>query len=213
MTRRYAMLMAVPLAVVAACPQPGPDDAGPGDAGPTDGGVPEDGFRALLDQESDVAELAGADDTVKYLLPVAGAEPRAPLYSTCAFQDTTAFPYHLPFLSSLAGGEDLTFDDYIALVLRRDTRVWWGGEVLWRPDLAHPIGGVPGVLLYTLYTEDSPGNRLVIDDVRAVLAALNQCAPAFVGKLGFVPSSNEQRLTAQQIQAPLVAEGIAVILE
>ena len=211
--RSAASLLSVLLSAGAACPPPGPDDAGPGDAGPDDAGVPEDGFRALLDEESDVAELAGADGTVKYLLPVAGVEPRAPLYSTCAFQDTTAFPYHLPFLSSLPGGDDLTFDDYIALVLRRDTRVWWGGEVLWRPELAHPISGAPGVLLYTLYTEDSPGNRLIADDVRAVFAALEGCAPAFVGKLGFVPSSNEQRLTAQQIQAALAAESIAVIIE
>ncbi len=197
----------------AACPPPGPDDAGPGDAGPTDAGTPDDSYRTVLDQLDDVAELAGADGRVKYLLPVAGAEPRAPLFSSCAFQDTEAFPYHLPFLVALPGGADLTFDDYIALVLRRETRAWWGGEVLWRPELAHPIGGAAGVLLFTLYTEDSPGNRLVIDDVRAVFAALTACAPAFDGKLGFVPSSNEQRQTAALVQAELAGEGIAVLLD
>ncbi len=212
MTRLCAAFWCV-LVAGAACPPPGPDDAGPGDAGPGDGGVPDDSYRAVLDQIEDLAELAGADGRVKYLLPVAGVEPRAPLFSSCAFQDTEAFPYHLPFLVTLPGGEELSFDDYIALVLRRDTRAWWGGELLWRTELVHPIGGEPGTLLFTLYTDDSPGNRLIADDVRAVFAALTACAPAFEGTLGFVPSSNEQRQTATLVQAELAAEGIAVILE
>lgn len=194
-------------------PDPGPDDAGPGDAGPEDAGVPDEGYLTVLDEVTDVADLADANGSVKYLLPVAGAEPRAPLFDSCAFQDTAQHPYHLPFLNSLPGGEDLLFDDYIALVLQRATRVWWGGEVMWRADATHPLTQEAGVLLYTLYTEDSPGNRLEADDVRAVFAVLGTCAPAFTGKLGFVPSSNEQRQTAMQIQAALASEGIAVILQ
>lgn len=211
----WLLMLAVPavLSSATACPpMPGPDDAGTNDAGTSDAGVVEDGFLTMLDDVDDVAELAGANGTVKYLSPVAGATPRAPLYSSCAFQDTTAFPFHLPFLNSLPGGGDLTFDDYIALVLRRATRVWWGGEVMWRPDLPHPITSATGVLIYTLYTEDSPGNRLIADDVRAVHVALGACAPAFDGTLAFVPSSNEQRQTASLIRAELAAEGIAVIV-
>lgn len=212
----WLLMLAVPAALwsAAACPPiPGPDDAGPSDAGTSDAGVVDDGFLTTLDDVDDVAELAGADGTVKYLLPVAGATPQAPLFSSCAFQDTTAFPFHLPFLNSLPGGDDLTFDDYMALVLRRDTRVWWGGEVMWRPELTHPITSATGVLIYTLYTEDSPGNRMIADDVRAVHAALGACAPAFDDALAFVPSSNEQRQTATLIQAELAAEGIAVIVD
>ncbi|MBI1946357.1 MAG: hypothetical protein HYS27_11705 [Deltaproteobacteria bacterium] len=205
--RALACLSLLLLCAAAACPPPAPDDAGPGDAGP------EESFRALLDEEGDVTELMGADGTVKYLAPVAGVEPRAPLFESCAFQDTMAFPFHLPFLNSLPGGDDLDFADYIALVLQRETRAWWGGEVWWRPELAHPIGGAPGVLAYTLYTEDSPGNRLIADDVRAVFAVLTACAPAFAGKLAFVPVSNEQRQTALQAQGELSADGIAVIIE
>lgn len=213
MKRLATLLFLAALATGAACPPPGPDDAGPGDAGPVDAGPSEDGFLAVLDAIEDVADLADVDGRVKYLMPVAGAEPRAPLGQTCAFQDTARYPYHLPFLNALPGGADLDFDDYIALVLKRDTRAWWGGEVMWQPEVPHPITGTGGVLFYTLYTEDSPGNRLVADDVRAVFAALNACAPAFVGKLGFVPSSNEQRQTAITVQAELSAEGIAIILE
>lgn len=213
MTRWSIALAWALLAMGAACPPPGPSDAGPDDAGPTDAGTPNDSYLTVLDQIDDVATLAGADGRVKYLAPVTGAAPTAPIFDACAFQDTEAFPYHLPFLVTLPGGEALTFDDYIALVLRRDTRAWWGGEVLWRAELAHPIGGTEGTLLYTLYTEDSPGNRLTADDVRAVFAVLTTCAPAFVGKLAFVPSSNEQRQTAALVQAELAGEGIAVILE
>lgn len=212
--RRLAQLALLALlpGALACPPGPAPDDAGPDDAGPDDAGV-DDEFLPILDDRADFESLANAEGRVKYLIPVAGAEPRAPLFDQCAFQDTERYPYHLPFLNAQPGGDDIDFNDYVALVLQRASRAWWGGDLMWQAELAHPLSGNPGVLLHTLYTEDSPGNRLVADDVRAIFTALSACAPAFAGTFAFLPSSNEQRQTAQLVQAELAAEGIALLLQ
>jgi hypothetical protein len=124
----------------------------------------------MLDQVDDVALLADNNGSVKYLMPVEGVSPRAPIQDACAFQNTARFAYHLIFLQALPGGETLDFEEYIDLVLKRDTRAWWGGEVAWLLERVHPITMDAGTLVFSLYTEDSPGNRLTIDDVRAVHA-------------------------------------------
>jgi hypothetical protein len=196
-----------------------PSDAG-SDAGVVDAGFPDAGvvdagpgpaFLATLDDVTDLDGLVGAAGSVKYLAAVEGATPRAPLLAGCAFQDTTAYPFHIEFLRSQPGGEDISFADYTRIVLQRPQRTWWGGEVLWRPTTPHPLTGSAGTLAFVLYTEDSPGNRMVIDDVRAVHIALTNCAPAFSGRLAFVPQSTEQRQTTLTILAELAAEGIAVL--
>lgn len=215
-------LWAALVGVTSAC---APTGAGGGrdagvDGGPAaDAGLADDAgpaapdALALLDEVDALALLAGANGGVKYLAPVEGAAPRAPLEDACAFQNTARYPYHLEYLRAQPGGEGLTYQDYLALVLRRQTRVWWGGEVRLRPEAEHPLTNAPGVLAYTLYTEDSPGNRLTADDVRAVFAALTACAPAFDDALAFTPSSNEQRITAASIRETLAEEGIAVLLD
>lgn len=188
------------------------DDAGFADAGFADAGVVDVDDLAVLDDEDDIAALAGEGGAIKYLAPVAGA-PATPPIDGCRFQNTTLFPFHIPYLNHLLeeSGGSVSFDDYIARVLRRDTRRWWGGEVLWRESAPHPITGDPGTMVFALYTEDTPGNRLVADDVRAVYALLRVCAPAFAEDLAFGPSSPEQRTTAGAIRAELAAEGIAVL--
>jgi hypothetical protein len=120
--------------------------------------------------------------------------------------------FHLPFLQSLDGGAALTFTDYLNLVLRRPTRVWWGGEVRFLAAALHPISGAPGVFAWTVYTEDTAGNRLVTDDIRAGFSVMTACAPAFAASFAFVPSSNEQRQTAAAAVDELAGEGIAVFL-
>lgn len=200
-----------------ACAPPGTgggdEDAGADGGRVSDAGPEAPDELARLDDVDDLALVAGADGSVKYLAPVDGAGPRAPLEEACAFQNTARYPYHLEYLRAQPGGEALTYQDYLALVLRRPTRVWWGGEVRFSPDATHPLTEQPGVLAYTLYTEDSPGNRLTPDDVRAVFAALAACAPGFDDALAFAPSSNEQRTTAALIRETLAAEGIAVLGE
>lgn len=208
--------LVVVVASASACGPTAPPDAGdPGDGGGdgegdagSDGGVLSGVTR--LDDRSDALALAGEGGGVKYLLPVEGAEPREPILD-CAFQNTALYPFHIQYLNELEGGEDIAYLDYIQLVLQRATRAWWGGEVAWRPTLIHPLTAAPGVLVFSLYTEDSPGNRMVADDVREVFTALEACAPAFEGTLAFAAVSNEQRQTANMIRATLAAEGIAIL--
>jgi hypothetical protein len=196
-------------------------DAGFTDAGFTDAGFPDAGFAdagpsidflAVLNDTNDVDGLEGDNGAVKYLAGVEGATPRDPIGEGCAFQNTNSYAFHIDFLRAQPGGEEITFADYANFVLRRSTRLWWGGAVSWRPDDAHPLTGAPGTLLFFLYTEDTPGNRLVIDDVRAVHAELTACAPAFANRLAFVPQSTEQTQTARAIEGELEAEGIAVLV-
>jgi hypothetical protein len=169
-------------------------------------------FLSIIEDVADIELVRGANGAVKYLAQVAGAEITAPILAGCEFQNTTLYPFHLPFLLAQPGGEGLTFDAYVARVIRRETRVWWGGEIVWLPSMEHPLTGAPGTLAWAVYTEDSANNRLTLDDVRAGNARLAPCLPAFAGQLAFAPSSNEQTQTAQAIQAVLAADGIAVLL-
>jgi hypothetical protein len=197
--------------LAAGCAPPAPVDDGGVDGGPSaDAGTPD--ALAVLDDVDDVALLAGEAGAVKYLLPVASAAPRAPI-EDCAFQNTTLYPFHIQYLRAQPGSEELTYDEYIALVLVRATRAWWGGEVAWDAARAHPLTGAAGVLAFQLYTQDTPGDRLLEQDVRDVHAALVVCAPAFADALAFAPVGNEQRGTAAAVQESLAADGIAVLLQ
>lgn len=212
---RRACAAVLALALVGCAPPPSGDDAGAvADGGPLpDGGAAEVDALPLLDDEEDHAALADASGAVKHLLPVEGHAPVAPVGDACVFQDTARFPFHLQYLNAQPGGEEVDLDTYVELVLRRETRAWWGGELVWRPAREHPLTGSAGTMLFTLYTEDSVGNRLVVDDVRAVHALLVVHAPAFADALAFTPSSIEQRQTAQAAAATLAGEGIAVVLD
>jgi hypothetical protein len=203
---RTALLLC---ALACACaPAPVPVDDG---GAIVDAGAAPD-LLTILDEDADLARMAGENGVVKDLLPVAGAPTVAPIGDDCAFQNTARFPFHLQFLNAQTNdGAELTFADYVALVLARDTRVWWGGELAYDEARVHPLTEVEGVLAYSLYTQDEPADRLVPDDVRAVHAILVACAPAFAERLAFAPTSNEQRTTASNARAELHAEGIAVL--
>jgi hypothetical protein len=185
---------------------------GEGDTGEGEGEGEAPAFVSTLTSTANVAQLADANGAVKFLMPVQGAPATTPTLDGCVFQNTVAFPFHLLFLRSLPGGESLTTTQYVERVLRRDTRAWWGGELRFDANRAHPLRDVPGVMLFALYTEDTAGNRLVIDDVRAVHAGLSSCMDASLAPLlAFVPTSTEQRQTSMQIASTLAAEGIAVL--
>lgn len=215
---RFAPLACVLLAplMATACPPPDPpgDDAGPeSDAGPdTDAGVDDEELRTALDDAGDLADLRGANGFVKFLLQVDGVEPLAPILTPCVFQNTTLYDYHLPFLLAQPGGEDLTYAEYVAYVITRATRVWWGGQVAWLENAVHPVSGENGVLAYGIYTRDNVGDRLLADDIREVDAILRECTPYYDGTLAFSPQSQEQLQTATLYADELAGEGIAVLL-
>jgi hypothetical protein len=214
-----ALISLLALAWIAGCPSEPPpsgdEDAGSpaDDAGPdADAGPEPDNLRTTLDDEDDYAELRGAAGSVKFLLQLDDVEPVAPILERCMFQNTLAYEYHLPFINDLPGGDEVSYDDYVAYVITRATRVWWGGQVIWLGTTAHPISEEDGVLAYGIYTRDSVGDRLEADDIREVDAILKSCTPYYEGKLAFSPQTTEQVQTATIHRAALQAEGIAVLM-
>ena len=169
-------------------------------------------FLAALTSVDDFEALKGSAGDVKFLAQVDGAPVTAPILEACEFQNTSLYSFHLPFLNSQPGGADITYDQYTDLVIRRAHRVWWGGQVIWLPQTPHPLTNEPGVLAWQLYTEDSNGNRLTLDDVRAGFARLSACTPGFAGTLAVSAYSSEQDATLRTGQAELAADQIAVLL-
>lgn len=197
-------LLAALLVCACAPPLDDPDAGNVADAG----AAPD--FLTILDDDADLPRMAGDNGVVKHLLPVAGAREVSPVGGDCVFQNTARFPFHLQWLNA-QGDVDLEFADYVAYVLARETRVWWGGELAYDEARVHPLTEEEGVLAYALYTQDEPGDRMIPDDVRAVHAILVDCAPAFADRLAFAPTSNEQRTTASNARDELHAEGVAVL--
>lgn len=226
----FVLLAACSLGVFApACPgDPGDGDAGSdagGDAGVIDAGWQEDAgcqipaddagvvpWLKTLESQTDLDSLVDPQGVAKYLAEVDGAAPRAPIDEGCLFQNSTAWPFHIFFLHRFPETCGMGFGEYVNVVIRRASRVWWGGGVKWLPQTPHPLTGAPGTLIYFIYTEDTAGNRLVLDDVRAVDARLRGCVGFAAETLAFYPESPEQVATARAGQAELAADGIAVLL-
>ncbi|MCC6874950.1 MAG: hypothetical protein IT378_11650 [Sandaracinaceae bacterium] len=192
-----------------ACGAPPGGDAGT-DAGMDASSGPDS--LTTIGSLDELGSLAGSRGEVKWLSGADGVAPRAPIGAGCLFQNTARWPYHIQFLLQLPETATMTFDEYVDAVLRRPTRSWWGGEVRFAPGVAHPLTGEPGTLLYSLYTEDTAGSRLVAGDVREVDRRMRECMPFAASQLAFVPGSNEQLATATSIRAELAAEGIAIVL-
>lgn len=232
--RRALALVVIACAVVgtAACPAGTEPDAGgqdggardagevPPDAGelPRDGGAPADAgqeevaARRTLTTLDAYAELESDEGRVRYLASVEGREDAPPVDDGCRFQNHSVYAYHLEYLRAELG-DDFTLDDYTAMTLDRSTRVWWGGELWWRPQMLHPVSGDQGVLLYLVYATEDAQSALTAADVRAAHFALSECAPAFDASLAFTPGSLRQRQMAEAERASLQGDGIGVVLD
>jgi hypothetical protein len=188
------------------------DDAG-GDAGDDtgDGGPETPSWLPALSSLDDHDALRVPPGDIKYLAWVDGAERVAPLVDACAFQDMHRFDYHLFFLRSLAPWADLTPQGYARLVLFRDTRSFWGGGVRFDAARVHPTTGVPGALVWTVATDEGPGQVLTLADLLAADAAIAPCLPAFDEVRAFAPSSDAQRALVTREAAAIVEAGIAVV--
>jgi hypothetical protein len=157
----------------------------------------------------DLALLQGKADHVKYIGLVHGAPVQPPIVEPCYFQNMTLYPWHIIFLASFPGLEGMTTDEYAKLVLNSTTRIWWGGGVL-RYEVVHPISGEPESLAYTIYAEG--GAALSEQEIVEVDALLKSCIPYATKRLAFYPSDPAQKQLAQQSQASLAQQGVAVLI-
>lgn len=177
-------------------------DLGPVDLGPT--------YRTTLDSPAALEGLLGPAGDVKYLAPVVGA-PVEVLTEACYFQNMAIFPYHLLFLRSFPGLENLSNSDYVARVLRRPTRIWWGGGLKRYPATPHPQGG-QGVIAWAVYHENAGADRLTGDDLLAVQDILESCVTFAPAELAFLPTDPFQNSFVRAERAALLARGVPVIL-
>ncbi|HEY3500101.1 MAG TPA: hypothetical protein VGK73_35670, partial [Polyangiaceae bacterium] len=100
---------------------------------------------SVLESTEDYAAVSGEGAEVKYLAIVDGAEPPSVFRGAeCLFQNTTAYPYHLFFLRTFPEYAELSAERYTDLVLRRASRVMWGGGLKLLPGAPHPRTGTPG---------------------------------------------------------------------
>jgi pyruvate, water dikinase len=179
------------------------EDVGPSDAGPA--------FLNVLATSQDLASLGKQTGDVKYLAPVVGQPPMQPITEACYFQNMKLYDYHLQFLRSFPELVNIGTQEYANLVLRRPTRIWWGGGLKLYPATPHPIAG-QGVIAWALYHEAAGADRLGTADVAAVHAILASCVTFAPELLAFLPTDPFQVSFARAERANLAAMGVAVIL-
>ena len=178
-------------------------DAEPGDLGRTDGSTTAPNYLTVLSTPEDYRRMEAPTTDLKYLLRVNGRPLKAPLVEPCYFQNTARYPYHIVFLQTFPELAQLSFNEYMDLVLRRPTRVWWGGG-LTRLD--------PQTIGYALYAENGAVVGINEADVVEVDGLLKGCIPWATTALGFLPGDPFQQQFARTHAASLAGQGVRVIL-
>jgi pyruvate,water dikinase len=178
---------------------------------PGGGGGADPDFLTELESPEQYAELAAEGAEVKYLLALEDAEVAPPLDAPCVFQNTRRFALHVEFLHEFPEYSALDYDSYLALVLRRATRAWWGGGLKLWADAVHPRNGRVGVVSFTVYQDGGGDENLTAEEIASVYARLAGCAPYAAELLVFVPDGAAQLAHARAIRGELDAEGVPVL--
>ncbi len=183
-----------------------PDDTNDGDSDP----ILDSRYRNLLESPTDYAALqAETGGEVKYLFQVDGRTPVAPLYAQCYFQDMHQFDWHMEFLNSFTELADLTFDDYLAYMMRSATRVWWGGAVKIWPAVPHPDTAAPGIVSYWIYADP---NNLTADDIIEIDQIVKNCVAFARDLLVYVPSDPAQKSLTLASTTQLQNAGVSFLM-
>jgi len=168
-------------------------------------------YLTALTSESDYDALVVSPGDLKFLAWTAEAERAVPLTEACAFQNMAIYPFHIHFLKSFEPFADLTPPGYVTLVMRRETRTFWGGGVRYDRARAHPTTGVPGVLLWSIAAEETALTSITVADLVAADAALAPCIPFYAERRAFLASTDAQRGFVARNTAALTAAGIVFI--
>lgn len=209
----------VALALVAGACSSSPSPDGGADAGsdaglpPADGGFSPDAaqpidasFLTVLSTPEQLAAMTStAGGGVKYLAHVAGRPAFEPLTEPCYFQNMRRFSWHLLFLQSFPEHRQLSYDAYLALVLRQSARRLWGGAVQAWPGALHPRTNALGVVAYTIYGEPNSFDASAVVEVDRVLKS---CVPFARELLVWVPESPDQRGLLTRDRGALAAMGV-----
>ncbi len=186
-------------------------DAGAAGAPGVDPGVDGEYLTRLRSAEA-YASLAGEGAEVKYLAIVDEREPEAVFAGAeCLFQNTDKYEYHVQFLRTFPGYEDLAAERYADLVLRRESRSMWGGGLKLLPATPHPLTGRDGVLAYTIYSESSAEEMLTLSDILEVDRRLKTAVSFAAEFLVFTPDGGAQTVALKDKAGELAAEGVAML--
>ena len=206
-------------------------DAGDSDsgAGGSDAGVPHDGgshpdadnpndegdagdrtLDALesLASLSDFTRLATPSNEVKFLLSASDTDRAWSGTPDCVFQNTEAYPYHIQYLRTLPGLEQLSTKRYEEWVLWRASRKLYAGVLKLHTTARHPGSERLGVLGYSVYAAATVDERFDLDELSAIHSRLGQCAASLQELLAYVPQTPAELKWAEQHVDELEQAGI-----
>lgn len=157
-------------------------------------------------------EMLGREGDIKVLGQVDGAEPPVPeLGYPCVFQDTLRFPGHAPFLRQFPELAGMSFDAYLNMVMKRSSRVLWGGALQFFPAVPHPGTGIDGILGYFLYSDANEADALTDDEIVAFDARIKACVPFARDLLVLVGMDEDQAARFDAQRERLTARGVNVL--
>lgn len=198
------------LFAVSACQTPGLGlDAGPGDTGDR---PDRPDFLDHLGSISDYTLVQGAGGEVKFLGAVTRTPPPAPVLDRpCTFLNTARFAGHVTYLRTLPELGDVDFATYLAMVMKRASRVLWGGSLKYYPGQPHPRTGAPGVLAYFVYSDPNDVDALAVEELAELDARLKRCAPYASDLLALVGADGDQALRFEAQRVALAERGVSLV--
>lgn len=190
-----------------------------------DGAAPLDGFSGSdvplaerpdflthLTSPADFALLQGEGAEIKYLGQVEGSTPPAPgLAQACLFQNTERYAGHLTFLRSFSELANIDFNSYLTLVMKRASRVLWGGSLKLYPTVPHPATGAPGIMAYFVYSDPNDVDALTVDELAAMDTRLKACAPFAADLLVLVGMDEDQAARFEAQRSALASRGVRLV--
>jgi hypothetical protein len=192
---RYSTLATIALALLAAC------SSSEQEAAPD--------YLALLWSADDFTRLEGERGNVKFLAQVDGREPVRP--EECLFQNTTRYEFHIPFLRDVFSEfSDLDLAGYESLVLRSESRRFWGGDLKRFEQVTHPVSGQAGIYALIVYQDPRGLDGASIDSIVKVDQRIKRCAPFAERTIVFVPTDAGQEDFVRATYDELVARGVAI---
>lgn len=197
------------MVMLAACA--GGSGGGAVDASDASGGdvEPQTDYLVELAAPEDFDRLASDNGAVKYLVTVP-ASPLPPLDAPCYFQDTTAYAWHVEFVRSFAGLEDVSNADYVAWAVEPapgERKLWAGALRRWG-HTRHPVTQAQGVYSFSIYATGTGLADLTAADIDHVYQRLRACAPAIAEQLVFVPDGVPQELHVEGLAGELQQLGV-----
>lgn len=166
-------------------------------------------FLSMLASPADFALMQGEGGEIKFLGRVDGATPPTPgLAHACMFQNTERYPGHISFLRSFPELGNVDFNTYLTMVMKRSSRVLWGGSLKLYPTVRHPGTGTPGIMAYFVYSDPNDIDALTVDELAALDVRVKTCAPFASDLLVLVGMDEDQAVRFEAQRAELLARGV-----